>query len=80
MKVRITRMPWYILAMDEKSPIFYGPYQSEDQATQKKLEISSHSGVYDSELFDLPTSNRARAARMVKAQMQDGLTRFRYES
>jgi len=73
-------MPWYILAMDERSPIFYGPYQSEDLATQKKLEISSQSNIKDSELFDLPTSNRARAVRMVKAQMEDGLTRFRYGS
>ena len=72
-------MPFYILAMDEKSPIFYGPYQSEDQATQKKLQISSQSGIKDSELFDLPTSNRARAARMVKAQMDEGLVRFRYD-
>ena len=73
-------MSWYILAMDEKSPIFFGPYQSEDQATQKKLEISSKGGIRDSELFDLPTNNRARAVRMVKAQMDDGLTRFRYEN
>ena len=73
-------MPFYILAMDERSPIFYGPYQSEDLATQKKLEISSQSNIKDSELFDLPTSNRARAVRMVKAQMSDGLTRFRYVS
>ena len=73
-------MPFYILAMDEKSPIFYGPYQSEDQATQKKLQISSQSGIKDSELFDLPTSNRARAARMVKAQIEEGLVRFRYAS
>ena len=73
-------MPWYILAMDSKSPIFYGPYQSEDLATQKKLQISSQSEIKDSELFDLPTSNRARAVRMVKAQMSEGLTRFRYGS
>ena len=66
--------------MDEKSPIFYGPYQSEDLATQKKLQISSQSGIKYSELFDLPTSNRARAVRMVKAQMSEGLTRFRYGS
>ena len=73
-------MPFYILAMDAKSPIFYGPYQSEDLATQKKLQISSQSDIKDSELFDLPTSNRARAVRMVKAQMENGLTRFRYGS
>ena len=73
-------MSWYILAMEEKAPIFYGPYQSEDQATHKKLEISSKGGIRDSELFDLPTNNRARAVRMVKAQMDDGLTRFRYEN
>ena len=73
-------MSWYILAMDAKSPIFYGPYQSEDQATQKKLQVSSQSGIRYSELFELPTNNRARAARMVKAQMADGLTRFRYEN
>ena len=73
-------MPFYILAIDEKSPIFYGPYQTEDQATQKKLQVSSQSGIKDSELFDLPTANRARAARMVKAQMDEGLVRFRYAS
>ena len=73
-------MPFYILAMDNKSPIFYGPYQTEDLATQKKLQISSQSEIKDSELFDLPTTNRARAVRMVKAQMSEGLTRFRYGS
>ena len=72
-------MAWYILAMDNKSPIFYGPYPSEDQATQKKLQVSSQANIRDTELFDLPTNNRARAARMVKAQMADGLTRFKYD-
>jgi len=73
-------MAWYILAMDDKSPIFYGPYTSEDQASQKKLQVSSQGNIRDTELFDLPTNNRARAARMVKAQMSEGLTRFRYDN
>lgn len=73
-------MAWYIWAIDDKSPIFYGPYRSEDEAFRKKMSLSGLPHISDTELLDLPTNDRAKAIRMAKEQMQTQIVNFRHGS
>ena len=65
-------MAFYILTYDEKSPIVYGPYTTNDEALRKQTTFLERG-----EIFDLPTSNRARAIRMIKAKSDTGLVNYK---
>jgi len=53
---------FYVLTSDGKSPILFGPYREETDALRKQSEVKDFS-----EVFDLPTGDRTRAVRMIKA-------------
>ena len=69
-------MPFYLLTSDKKGPILRGPYNSSEEVLRKQSNLDSQLETRG-EMFDLPTSNRARAARMIKEQ-STGLVNFRY--
>ncbi len=69
-------MPFYLLTADKKGPILRGPYNTSDEVLRKQGGLDSKLESRG-EVFDLPTSDRARAARMVKEQ-STGLVNFRY--
>ena len=65
-------MAFYILTYDDKSPIVYGPYRTNEEAFRKQVTFKDRG-----EIFDLPTSNRSRAVRMIKAQSNTGLVNYK---
>lgn len=65
-------MAFYILTYDDKSPIVYGPYKTNEDAFRKQSSFAERG-----EIYDLPTTNRARAIRMIKAQSDTGLVRYK---
>ena len=69
-------MPFYLLTSDKKGPILRGPYNTNDEILkiQNSLDTQLESR---GEVFDLPTTNRSRAIRMVKEQ-STGLVNFRH--
>ena len=66
-------MAFYILTYDDKSPVFYGPYYSNEQALGKQAKLP-----FRGEIHELPTNDRARAIRMVKAQSDTGLVSYKH--
>ncbi len=69
-------MPFYLLTSDEKGPILRGPYNSSEEVLRKQGGLDSKLESRG-EMFELPTSNRARAARIIK-EKSTGLVNFRY--
>ncbi len=67
-------MPHYILAYDQKGPILYGPYSDTDAVLRKQASLENRS---ESEIIELTTNNRQRAARIIK-ERSAGLVNFRY--
>ncbi len=67
-------MPHYILAYDQKGPILYGPYSDTDLVLRKQSSLENSDR---SEVFELSTNNRQRAARIIK-ERSTGLVNFRY--
>ncbi len=68
-------MPHYIVSIDEKGPILWGPYDDQVEMLKKQGSMEGQPQVYD-----LPTRNRQRAARMIKEKMSTGgsIPRFGY--
>lgn len=68
-------MPFYIVSYDDKSPILWGPYMDQTEALRKQSSLEGKPEVHE-----LPTTDRNRAGRMIKAEMQgsSGLVRLRY--
>lgn len=67
-------MPQYLVTYDEKGPILYGPYPDVESVLRKQGSLEDKR---NSEIFDLPTNNRQRAARMIK-EKSTGLVNFKY--
>ena len=70
-------MPFYLLTNDNKGPILRGPYNTSDDVLRKQGGIDSNLET-QGEIFDLPTTNRARAARIIK-EKSTGLVNFKYK-
>ncbi len=67
------KVAFYILTYDGKSPVFYGPYGSNEQALGKQAKLT-----FRGELLEYPTNDRSRAIRMAKAEMDEGLVSFKH--
>ena len=68
-------MAFYLVSYNEKSPILWGPYTDQTEMLSKQSSLEGRS-----EVFDLPTTDRQRAVRMIKAEISKGgeLERFQY--
>ncbi len=69
-------MPFYLVTADKKGPILRGPYNTSDEVLGKQGNLDTQLESRG-EVFELPTTNRARAARMIKEQ-STGLVNFKY--
>ena len=68
-------MYYYIVTYDDKSPILIGPYTDNTEVLRRQASLHGKSEVHE-----LPTANKQRAARMIKAEMvyKGGLVRFKH--
>ncbi len=66
-------MAFYILTYDDKSPVFYGPYNSNEQALGKQSKLP-----FRGDILEYPTNDRSRAIRMAKAERDEGLVSFKH--